>query len=235
MALGEFTFPIRGDVKISYQWGNKETEFESGLKQYPRKRIRAKKSYSFKMSGTKSSLESLVNFYNDQRGLLRPFWFAYDGKRELCHFGNALDPQLIRELGKVVGFTCEVVLNVEKQTVSYPTPSESDILPKPRKEVTHTIDWNTQTIDMGAVGYRWKQKTPTEKLSVKFSGKKPIRDTIISLFNSHCKTPLKIEIDEQTYSVMFEDKLDITDKREGQSIIGFECSMDLEVVRHGKH
>lgn len=230
MALDEFKFTPKGKVKVSYAWGNKETEFSTGKKQYRRWRIHAKKSYSFAVSGTTKTLESLMNFYNRQKGSLNPFYFTYDGVRELCHFTEALSPKLIRECGKVVGFTCSVGLTVDKQVTKYPVPSESDELPRPHKEITHKQDWLVKTIDMGATQYRSMRNTPKESLSVKFSGTKRDRDTIITLFNSHCKTPVTLKYGDKTAKVMFPDSIEITDYREIKNIIGYSCEMDLEIV-----
>lgn len=231
MALDEFKFSPRGKVKISYAWANKEMSFNTGVKQYRRWRIHAKKSYSFTLSGTAKVLDSLVGFYNKQKGCLNPFYFTYDGIKEMCHFSDAISPKLLRENGKVIGFTCEVGLTVVKQAKTYPTPVETDLLPPPHKEITHKQDWGVKTIDMGATQYRSMFNNAKETLSVSFSGTKKDRDKIITLFNSHCKTPVTLKYGGRSCRVQFPDSLEITDLREIKKIVGYECKMDLEVVK----
>lgn len=231
MGLDEFKFSPRGKVKISYAWANKEMSFSTGAKQYRRWRIHAKKSYSFTLSGTAKTLDSLVGFYNKHKGCLNPFYFTYDGVRELCRFSDTISPKLLRENGKVVGFTCEIGLIVDKQEKKYPAPAETDLLPLPHKEITHSRDWGIKKIEMGAVQYRFEYKNAKEILSVSFSGTKKDRDNVITLFNSHCKTPVTLKVGDKTCLVQFPDSIEITDLREVKKIIGYECKMDLEVVK----
>lgn len=231
MALDNFTFSPVGSVKLSYAWSSKDITFENGKKQYRRTRIKPKKAIGFTIAGCgEDSLNSFVSFYNNQHGQLNPFWFTYDNIKELCYFSDIISPQIYRECGKVVGFKCDVSLEVDNQATVFPAPSENDALPCPHGDITHSIDWNVQVLELGATGRREKSKKPIEKLTCNFSGLKEDRDKIITLFNSHCKIPLELNYGNKKVKVKFPDSLEITDKREGKNIVGYECQLELEVV-----
>lgn len=227
MALDKFPFAPK-NVKITYTWSSREFEFESMEKQCPRTRIKAKKTYSFSVAGT--NVREFIDFYNSQQGLLNPFLFTYDGVQELCYFSEAIAPKIYRECGKIVGFECDVSLEVDSQKASYSVPSESDQLPRPHGEFTYNSDWGTQVLEMGATQRRLKSPKAREKVTVNFSGTKDERDKIINLFNSHCRMPLILPMGNKTYKVRFPDSLTITDKREIKTIVGYETQLELEVL-----
>lgn len=228
MALDEFKFAPKS-VKINYAWSNREFEFESMEKQHPRTRIKAKKTYSFTVAGT--NIDEFIGFYNDHHGLLDPFYFTYDGVKELCYFSEAIAPKIYRECGTIVGFECEVSLEVDSQKASYSAnPLETDMLPRPHGEITRKYDWGTQIVEMGASQRRMKSPKARETITAKFSGAKSDRDKIIDLFNTHCKMPVILPMGNKQYRVMFPDSLTITDKREIKNIVGFETELELEVV-----
>lgn len=230
-SVGNFDFVPVGTVKLSYAWSSKDTTFENGSKQYRRTRVKSKKTMGFTINGHGiGSLEKFIDFYNNQFGQLNPFWFTYDGVKELCYFSDTISPKIHMECGKIVGFECDVSLEVDDQSTSYSTPSEDDVLPSPHGNITRSIDWNIQVLELGATGRRAKSKKPIEKLTCSFSGLKKDRDKIISLFNSHCKTPLILRYNGKDVKVKFPDSLEITDKREGTNIVGYECQIELEVV-----
>lgn len=235
MALDKFLFFPYGEVKITYSWGSKETEYESGYKKYKRTRITSKKKYSFTISGLTKDMERLIRFYNDHKGQYKPFLFEYDEIEEICHFSDVLNITRLYECAVPVGFKCEVSLSVKKQRRRYGSPSETDILPPPHGEIKQSIDHNVQVLEMGAEDRRIKSTYPHEKLSCNWSGLKKERDKVIDLFNSHCRVPLLMKKGGKTYKVMFPDSLEITDIREQQRIVGYKTSMDLEVVNENEH
>ena len=235
MALDKFLFFPYGSVKITYSWGNKETEYENGFKKYKRQRVLPKKKYSFTVSGLTKDMERLLRFYNEHNGQYKPFLFEYDGTEEACYFSDVLNVTRLYECARPVGFSCNIDLTVKKQMARYFSPSESDVLPAPHGEVKHSIDWNVQVLEMGADGRRPKGTYPHEKMSCNWSGLKKERDTIIGLFNSHCKIPLTMKKGGVIYKVMFPDSLEITDLREQQEIVGYKTSMDLEIVNENEH
>lgn len=230
-SVAEFDFIPVGKVRVSYAWSSKDTEYESGVKQYRRMRVKSKKTMSFTINGKGSnSFQKFVDFYNNQHGQLNPFWFTYDGVKELCYFTEAINPKMHIECGKVVGFECDVSLEVDDQATMYPSPMETDKLPYPKGNITRSIDWNVQVLELGKTDRRAKSLKPIEKLTCNFSGLKKDRDKMITLFNSHCKTPLILEYNNTQTKVMFPDSIDITDYREGTNIVGYECQLELEVV-----
>jgi hypothetical protein len=235
MALDKFLFFPYGDVKITYAWGSKETEYESGYKKYKRVRIASKKKYSFTVSGLTKDMERLIRFYNDHQGQYKPFLFEYDGIEEVCYFSDVLNITRLYECATPVGFKCEVGLSVKKQKTKYGAPLETNMLPAPYGEIKHSIDHNVQVLEMGAEGRRIKSTYPHEKLSCNWSGLKKDRDRIINLFNSHCRIPLLMKKGSKVYKVILPDSLEITDRREQQRIVGYKTSMDLEVVNDKEH
>lgn len=230
MALDNFTFKPHGDVTISYTWASGEYTFENKDIQRPRKRVKAKKTYAFTIRYTAKRLQEFVDFFNNHHGELDPFFFTYDGVKEICYFSSAISPKVYLENKKIVAFECEVQLEVSSQKSSYSTASEQDILPAPRGVVTHSYDWYTQIVEMGASARRQTATSPKEKFSAEWSGSKKTRDKLIDLFNSHCKKPLILKHNGKDYKVIFPDTLEITDKREIQNIVGFTAQLDLEVV-----
>ena len=235
MALDKFLFFPRGEVKVTYSWGSKETEYESGYKKYKRTRIASKKKYSFTVSGLTKDMERLIRFYNDHKGQYKAFLFEYDGIEEVCHFSDVLNITRMYECSTPIGFKCTIDLSVEKQKKRYGLPSETDMLPSPHGEVKQSIDHNVQVLEMGAEGRRIKSTYPHEKLSCNWSGLKKDRDKIIDLFNSHCRIPLLMKKGGSIYKVILPDSIEIKDLREQQKIVGYKTSMDLEVVNDKEH
>jgi hypothetical protein len=235
MALDKFLFFPNGEVKITYSWGSKETEYESGYKKYKRQRVSAKKKYSFTVSGLTKDMERLIRFYNDHKGQYKPFLFGYDGEEEACYFSDVLNITRLYENATPVGFRCTVDLSVKKQRKKYGTPTENDTLPAPHGSVKHSIDHNVQVLEMGAEGRRIKSSYPHERLSCDWSGLKKDRDKIIELFNSHCRIPLLMKKGGAVYRVILPDSLEVTDLREQQNIVGYKASMDLEIVNEKEH
>ena len=229
MDLDNFEFPACGDVKVGFTWSPVITEFEFGNKQYNRTRIHAKKTYQFKVSGSKDLLYRLVDFYNNHHGKADPFLVTYDGVTEQCFFADALVFKFHRENKTIIGGEVEVGLEVDKQVTSYPTPNTSDMLPLSSGDVEYTLDWKTDIYTSSTTQRRVKNQFPSEKISVTMSGKKSVRDELLSLYNSHEMTPLKMKVDDVIYDVRFPTSLTITDKRENGNIIGFECKMEVEI------
>ena len=231
MALDEFTFKPYGDVKISYTWGSGEFTFEDASKQYPRRRVKAKKAYTFTIRyARKERLERFVKFYNDHKGQLDPFMFTYDGVKEMCYFSSSISPKLYVENKEIVCYECEVNLEVDSQVSNYPSALETDVLPSPRGTVTHEYDWATKVVEMVKSDRMMTSPKAREKFTAEWSGTKKTRDIIIKLFNSHCRMPLIFRHDGKEYKVRFPDSIEITDKREIQKIVGFSTSIELEVV-----
>lgn len=230
MAIDTFTLIPYGKVKVSYAWSSDEYESENGTKLYRRKRIHAKKTYSFTIQGIREDMDKLMDFYNAHHGQLDPFFFEYDGIKDLCYFSSTLAVKQTVAMKEIQMFSCDVALEVKAQSVSYPDASTDDILPSPYKDFTRTIDWNVQVLEMGATDRRAKSDRKHEKLNATWSGLKPERDTMIKLFNSHCRVPLKMEYDHNIISVILPDTMEITDYREGHNIVGYECQMEVEIV-----
>ena len=232
--MDTFPFTPIGDVKVSYTWGNKEVEFDSGEKQYVRKRIHAKKGYSFTIGGMidyKKNFKVLLDFYNAHHGTKEKFLFDYDGKSEVVRFGSSIVPKCYRENGRIVTFSCSITLEVDKQQEDFGTPSIDDVIPVPLGETEETYDWHAGKVELGAMtDYYERRAKPMRKINAKFGGLKDTRDRIIRLFNAHCRTPLTYRNNGETLHVLLPDKLEITDHREAGSIVGFACSMELEVV-----
>ncbi|SFB10927.1 hypothetical protein [Selenomonas ruminantium] len=224
-----FNFTPYGDVSITYQWDSKAMSFEDYTKQYYRRRVHAKKTYAFTIGGLQ--LAELVKFYNRHKGLQEPFYFAYDGVMEVCYFSQAINPRCKRENGVIKAYSCEVVLEVDRQVTSYPTAQETDVLPNPHGETDQVFDWHTQLVTAGQRTERMARQTkPTRTITGKWSGLKSERDTLIRLFNSHCRVPLTFRYNGEDLKVVFPDKIEIKDKRELRNIIGYECQMELEVI-----
>lgn len=172
-----------------------------------------------------------MRFYNEHYGQLKPFIFKYDGGSEEVYFGSALSIKVKREVGKIVGFSADLSLDIDKRgKVRKITPSEKDELPKSRGEVTYSSDWNTKVDAQNATRRRKEYVKPREKYQVTFSGSKKNRDKIISFYESHSSMPLLFPYDGKKIKVRFPDSITITDYREVDTIVGFECQMELEVV-----
>ena len=224
-----FSIPPKGEVSIVYEWSSNPVEFENYTKQYYRRRIHAKKTYAFTVSGR--DIKKLIDFYNKHRGLQDPFYFTYDGVTEVCYFSQAINPKCIRENGVIKAYSCNVGLEVDRQVTQYPVAQESDELPIPRGETDQSLDWHTQLVTAGQRTERMARQTkPIRTIAGKWSGLKPERDKLISLFNSHCRVPLTFRYNGEVLKVVFPDKLEIKDKRELKTIVGYECQMELEVV-----
>ena len=230
--MAVFKLNPKGQVKISLSWSPQRTDFMSGKSQHQRRRINAKKSYSFTVCGGRRDYDWLISFYNEHYGQLKPFVFNYDGKSETVYFGSALSVKVKREVGRIIGFTADVSLDIDKRgKVTKATPSESDILPKATANVTYSSDWNTKIYTEGASTNRRKEyKRQREKLSVKFKGGKRERDRVISLYESHEMTPCLFPYDGKMVKVRLPETITITDYREIKQIIGYSCEMDLEIV-----
>ena len=170
MAIDIFTFIPYGKVKISYAWSSDEYESENGTKLYRRKRIHAKKTYSFTIQGIREDMDKLMDFYNAHHGQLDPFLFEYDGIKDLCYFSNTLAVKQTVAMNEIQMFSCDVALEVKAQSVSYPDASTDDMLPSPYKDFTRTIDWNVQVLEMGATDRRAKSDRKHEKLNATWSG-----------------------------------------------------------------
>ncbi len=219
-----------GNVKINYTWNSKDIQFESNKYQYLRRRVKPRKVYDFTVAGL--DLKKLVNFYNDCHGLKDSFLFTYDGVTEECHFAQAISPTVKREGGKIIAYECPVTIEVVTQKTKYGTPSENDVLPNVYDGTSRSYDWNTKVITLGqSKRYRTMGDKPVEKISGTWCGLKEERDRLIALFNSHCKVPLKFNFNGEKLTVRFPDSLEITDHRELKNIVGYECQMDLEVIR----
>ena len=230
--LQTFRLNPKGQVKISLSWAPKRTDFMSGKSQHQRRRINAKKSYSFTVCGGRKDYDWLVQFFNAHYGQLKPFLFNYDGKSETVYFGSSLSVKVKREVGKIVGFTADISLDIDKRgKIAKATPSENDTLPKAKAEVTYSSDWNTKIYSQGTSTNRRKEyKKPREKLSVKFKGGKKQRDQVMQLYESHEMMSCLFPYDGKMVKVRLPESITITDYREIKSIIGYSCDMDLEIV-----
>ncbi|BAL84690.1 hypothetical protein SELR_pSRC400390 (plasmid) [Selenomonas ruminantium subsp. lactilytica TAM6421] len=230
--LQTFKLNPKGQVKISLAWAPKRTDFMSGKSQFQRRRINAKKAYSFTVCGGRKDYDYLMEFYNSHFGQLKPFYFDYDGKTEKVYFGSALQVKIKREVGKIVGFSANISLDIDKRgKIDKITPSESDVLPKATPAVTYSSDWNTKVYSSSpAVNRRKEYNKPREKLSVKFKGLKKERDRVIDLYESHADLPCLFPFDGKKVKVRLPDSITITDYREVKKIVGYECQMDLEIV-----
>ncbi len=230
--LQTFRLTPKGQVKISLAWAPKRTDFMSGKSQFQRRRINAKKAYSFTVCGGRKDYDYLMEFYNSHFGQLKPFYFSYDGKTEEVYFGSNLSIKVKREVGKIVGFSADISLDIDKRgKISKITPSENDMLPKATPAVTYSSDWNTKVYSASpAVNRRKEYDKPREKLSVKFKGLKKERDRIIALYESHADMPCKFKYDGKEIKVRLPESITITDYREIKNIVGYSCDMELEIV-----
>lgn len=219
-------------MKISLSWATKQIDFLSGKYQMLRRRIHAKKSYQFTVSGGRADYDWLLSFYNEHFGQQKPFTFQYDGNAETVYFGSTLQVKVKREVGVIVGFTAEIALEVDKRSgLKLPTPKTTDELPKATAEVTHSIDWDIKKIEMAqSVRRRKNYKKAKQKLSVKFKGLKKERDKIIQIYESHEMLPCLFPFDGKKIKVQLPTTLTITDYREIKQIVGYSCDMDLTVV-----
>ena len=203
----------------------------SGRQQIRRKRINAKKSYSFTVSGSRKDFDYLIEFYNNHYGQLKPFIFKYDGNSEEVYFGSALSVKVKREVGEIIGFSAELSLDIDKRgTVKKITPSETDKLPNSRGEITYSSDWNTKVDAKNVTKRRKEYVKPRQKLTVTFRGNKKNRDRLIELYESHASMPLLFPYDGKMMKVRFPDSISITDYREVNKIVGYECQTELEVL-----
>lgn len=229
--MEKFDITPYGKVKITYQWNSKPIVFENYKVQYCRQRIHAKKSYSFNISGT--DLAKLVQLYNNCHGLQLPFLFTYDGITEVCYFSQPISPKCFVEKGEVKAYTCAVSIEADSQVIKYPSPSEDDELPLPylAEGIDAEYNWHTDLVSLGErTGRRLVTDKPRRKISATWHGDKAMRDNMISLFNSHCRVPIKYKFNGEILKVLFPDKIEITDIRELSTIMGYECQMELEVV-----
>lgn len=226
-----FRLNPKGDVEINLSWGPERIDFLSGKCQLLRRRIYAKKSYSFVVCGGRKDYDWLIKFYNDHRGQFDGFYFDYDGKREVVFFGNSLKVKVKRENGIIVGFKATIELELDhRSNVNIRPAGESDELPKATADVSYSFDWNTKVYTTSSTERRLENETPTRKLSVKFKGGKRERDRVISLYESHEMTPCLFPYDGKMVKVRLPETITITDYREIKQIIGYSCEMDLEIV-----
>lgn len=227
----KFKLNPKGKVEISLSWTPQRVEFMSGKSQFIRRRIYAKKSYSFTVCGGRKDFDWLRDFYNSHRGQFEPFYFDYDGKREIVYFGEQLKVKLKREVGKIVGFTASITLELDsRQNMKLQPPKETDQLPKATASVQYSSDWNTKVYTTSTTERRLEYESPREKLSVKFQGKKAERDNLIKLYESHEMMPCLFPYDGKLVKVRLPESITITDYREVKRILGYSCEMDLEIV-----
>ena len=167
-----FPFSPVGDVKITYDWGCKETSFADGSKQYVRKRVHAKKSYDFSIGGAEdyaASMKRLLAFFDAHRGIEDTFLFRYDKHTEVVRFGAAIVPKCYRENGRIVTFTCAITLDVAQAADDYGTMGADDTLPVPLGETEETFDWQTGTVTLGVKSdYYQKRTKPARKIAAHF-------------------------------------------------------------------
>ena len=226
-----FKLNPKGEVEINLSWSPQRIDFLSGKAQLLRRRINAKKSYSFKVCGGRKDYDWLLDFYDSHRGQFDGFYFDYDGKREVVFFGEALKVKVKRENGIIVGFTASISLELDHRgKVTKKPAKETDELPKATANVTYSSDWNTKVYTTSSTQRRLENESPTRKLSVKFSGGKKERDKVISLYESHEMTPCLFPYDGKMVKVRLPESITITDYREIKNIIGYSCEMDLEIV-----
>ena len=176
-------------------------------------------------------MDWLINFYNSHKGKFEPFYFSYDGHKEMVYFGDELKVKAKREVGVIVGFEAEISLDIDHRD-GMPTyyASENDKLPKALAEITYTSDWNTKVDSKVATERRVEYESPRQKLSVKFKGLKKDRDRIIQIYESHEMLPCLFPLDGKYVKVRLPESLTITDYREIKKIVGYSCDMDLEMV-----
>ncbi len=230
MQNNTFDFHPVGNVKITYDWSPETSEFNDGTKQFRRRRIHAKKTYSFKVVGTKDKIKELVDFYNGHHGQLDPFIFRYDGKDEMCYFASALSLKYTTVVRDIQGFSADVTLEVDKQLTKYPTPSEDDVLPNSWGPLSQEYDWKTSLHTVVATQRRLKNKKPVNKVTATIQGLKSTRDVVIRLFNSHEKVPLKFFFNGKMHKVRLPDSMQIEDIRSLQKIVGFKTTLDMEIL-----
>lgn len=226
-----FKLNPKGNVDISLSWAPTRIDFMSGKSQLLRRRIYAKKAYSFEVSGGRKDYDWLVSFYNKHKGQYAPFYFVYDGKKEMVYFGSALEVKVKREVGVIVGFTAKISLELDhRSNVKRISPSEDDKLPKATASVTHSVDWETKVYTTSSTERRWEYTSPRQKLSVKFRGLKSERDRLMILFESHEMTPCLFNYDGKYIKVRLPESVTFTDYREIKTIVGYSCDMDLEIL-----
>ena len=79
----------RGNVTKSYDFGINKVEFENGIQQFQRKYVTPRLSVSFKVNGTKEDKDYLEKFIVARKGDLEPFYWEYEGTKNVYRFGES--------------------------------------------------------------------------------------------------------------------------------------------------
>lgn len=218
----------RGEVSVTYTWGSTSVDYQTGSVQKHRNRIKAKKNFTFTVSGTKEKMDYLLSTYDKYKGLYDRFIFEYDDVKDICTFSEKIQVIEKRELKKIVGFECEIKIAADTQSSSYEYDDDNIFPFTPRGEVSEEVEWNTNVLDMGAPARMTTFTIPRRKFVFKVSGLKKDRQKLINLYNVYGDfTPIIFKYRGQEFECYFSESLTIVDKREIDKIVGFEAEIEL--------
>lgn len=221
-----FPFYPTGKVKISLDWDNKQQTFEDGTNMYVRRRVYPKKQYSFTIGGLDPT--PLFELFKAVKGSIDTFEFNYDGATEVVRLADDFSPKIYRENGQIVAYKCDIGLIVEKGK-KYSTTTNT--LPPPHGITTVSYNWESGKVSLGEKdGYYQKALKEKRTISGTWSGLKRERDLILAMYHTYCRTPVNFHYSGEDMKVYLPDKIEITDLREQQQIVGYSCKMDLEVI-----
>ena len=105
----------RGNVTKSYDFGINKVEFENGIQQFQRKYVTPRLSVSFKVNGTKEDKDYLEKFIVARKGNLEPFYWEYEGTKDVYRFGDgAIQFTEVRGYGGVGTIAYEADISLVK-------------------------------------------------------------------------------------------------------------------------
>lgn len=221
-----------GEVTHHYEWGSNDITYYNGRVQKNRKKIHADRTLSFKVSGTRKMWEYLRDFYDAHRGCLDPFLFDYDGTRLQCRFADKLTFEQKRELKQVVGYVANVTLTVENIKTPYQKLPDIKRFDLPiRGKIQDEDDWNTDILDMNIKARKETWKYPVHKFTFTLSGTVKERNKLIDLYNLYGDfVPLEFASNDTIYKCFMPSVLEIVDKREGQTVVGYTANVTLTSI-----
>lgn len=221
------------EAKVSFDFGGRKLQFHNGAIQIIRNRVRPRKIYELKSGGGKRSLDYLLNFYSGHHGAYDKFIFNYDDVDEVCVFSDKIQVDECRELDRIVGYNTTLQIEAVYDNVDIIHPVEGEYFPlTPRGNITETVDWNTNVLDMGAYGRQQTFDVPVRTFSIKVSGGRKDRDKFIAFLRSHGNhTSFYFPYNDARIEVLFPQTVEITDYIEVGKIVGFSCELDLTELR----
>ena len=79
----------RGNTQVDRDYGTRSTSFENGVKQYQRRWITPRVTYSFTAQGDKAMKKYLEDFVEARHGNYEQFYWKYEGERLLVRFADS--------------------------------------------------------------------------------------------------------------------------------------------------